>query len=92
MLKADGLTQAAIGERIGWSREAVKNHISLIENIGTKVLDLTEQHQLGRVPKDGTNVPFDFTEGLFRNILPLTEDQQIELPLDIIYGIVCVND
>lgn len=35
--------------------------------IGTGILNLARQHQKGRVPEDGTNVPIhDFTEGWFR--------------------------
>jgi len=35
--------------------------------IGTQILDLARRHQIGRVPRNGTIVPFDFTEGWFRN-------------------------
>jgi len=39
---------------------------AVLNNIGTEVLDLARKHQNGRVPKNGTIVPFDFTEGWFR--------------------------
>jgi len=60
-------TQAQVGERIGWSREAVKQYVALANSIGTQVLDLAKDHQEGRVPSNGTRVPFAFTEGWFRN-------------------------
>ncbi len=67
-LRAEGLTQLQIGEKIGWSRDLVKNYQRLIDGVGTNILDLAKQCQTGRVPKNGTNVPFfDFTEGWFRN-------------------------
>ena len=65
---SEGLTQAQIGEKIGWSREQVRNYIFVLDKVGTEVLDLARKHQNGRVPKNGTIVPFDFTEGWFRNI------------------------
>jgi len=71
-LRDEGLTQAAIGERIGWSRDQVKNHCRSLDEIGTQVLDFAKNYQEGRVPMVGTIVPMTFTEGLFRNILSLT--------------------
>jgi biotin operon repressor len=41
-----GLTQAQIGERVGWSREAVKDHISVLEKIGAQVFDLCGRRYL----------------------------------------------
>ena len=68
MLRKEGLTQAQIGEKIGWSRDNVKNYQRLIDSIGTNLIVLAKQHQKGRVPSEGTNVPtFNFTEGWFRN-------------------------
>ena len=64
-----------IGERIGWSREKIKNHVTLRSKIGTQILIFAKSFQSGRVPEFGTNVPkneqevntFDFTEGWFRS-------------------------
>jgi len=57
------LTQQCIGDKIGWSRENVKNYVSVLEKIGTTNLDLAKSVQSGRVPLNGTIVPLDFTEG-----------------------------
>jgi hypothetical protein len=73
-----------IGERIGWSREAVRNYFFLLNGIGTTILDFAIEHQTGRVPDNGTIVPtVNFTEGLLRNILPLGPDHQHELVSDL---------
>jgi len=53
----------AIGEKIGWKRESVRNYNTLLEKIGTQFLDLAKEHQTGRVPNNGTRVPYTFTEG-----------------------------
>jgi hypothetical protein len=66
-LKAEGLTQEKIGEKIGWSTEKVKQHSALLTSIVTKVLQLALAHQQGRVTEEVTTVTFDFTEGWFRN-------------------------
>jgi len=50
-------TQEKIGERIGWSREKIKNHVTLRSQIGTQILILAKTFQSGRVPNFGTNVP-----------------------------------
>ena len=73
-LQDDGTTQEKIGERIGWSREKIKNHVTLRSRIGTEILILAKSFQSGRVPDFGTNVPknersvtaCDFTEWWFR--------------------------
>jgi len=57
-----------IGERIGWSREQVKNYIKLINSIGTNIIEIAKNNQQGRVPQNGTIVPFDFTEGWFSTV------------------------
>jgi biotin operon repressor len=81
-------TQAQIGERIGWSREAVKDHVSLLKKIGADILDFAMQHQIGRAPENGAIAPaFNFTEGLLRNILPLGPDHQHELVSDLVNGL-----
>ena len=51
------LAQQAIGDKIGWSRDKVKNHAIIFDQIGTQNLDLAKSVQIGRVPTDGTNVP-----------------------------------
>ena len=67
-LREEGLTQAKIGERIGWSREVISKYLSVLDGLGTQILNLAKKHQEGRVPSNGTNVPtFNFTEGWFRN-------------------------
>ena len=65
-LRNEGLTQAQIGERIGWSESAVKQYGALLNKIVTQVLNLAKQHQAGRVTEKVTNVTFTFTEGWFR--------------------------
>lgn len=79
-LKEQGLTQQEIGDKIGWSREQIKNYIKIIKTIGTQILDLCKEHQIGRVPEKGTIVPFDFTEGWFRNsgLYDLNEEHQLQ--------------
>jgi len=56
-LQDDGTTQEKIGERIGWSREKIKNHVTLRSKIGTQILIFAKSFQEGRVPEFGTNVP-----------------------------------
>ena len=63
----EGLTQAQVAERIGWSRGAVSQYVMLADRVATQVLDLAKAHQEGRVAEDATHVAFDFTEGWFRN-------------------------
>ena len=46
-----------IGERIGWSREKIRNHVTLRSQIGTEILVFAKTFQEGRVPDFGTNVP-----------------------------------
>ncbi|KAF1084841.1 hypothetical protein SPSYN_02011 [Sporotomaculum syntrophicum] len=60
-------SQAQIGERIGWSREQVKDYATVLNKICADVLDLAKKYQVGRAPKNGANAPnHDFTEGWFR--------------------------
>lgn len=79
-LKEEGKTQKEIDEVLGWSRDKVKNHSRLLENVGTEVLNFCKAHQERRVPSSATNVPtFNFTEGWFRDSgiydLPVIEDE-----------------
>jgi len=86
-LQDEGLTQEKIGERIGWSREKVRNHVTLRSQIGTEILIFAKTFQEGRVPNFGTFEPknergvntFDFTEGWFRNsgLYELTAENQM---------------
>ncbi len=66
-LRDEGLTQAEIGERIGWSRMAVNHYTRLADGVDTTVLDLARRHQEGRVSEDDTTVTFRFTERWFRD-------------------------
>jgi ParB-like chromosome segregation protein Spo0J len=66
-LREKGLTQEQIGERIGWSREQVKDYIKLINSIGANILEIAKNNQIGRAPQIGAIAPFNFTEGWFRN-------------------------
>lgn len=84
-LRDEGLTQAKIGERIGWSREVVAYHLAVLDKVVTEVLDFAKDHQTGHVTGDVTNVT-NFTEGLFRNILPLTGEQQLSLIKKLVKG------
>ena len=64
-LREQGLTQADIGEKIGWSRDLVARYTGLIGKVVTRVLDLARRHQTGRVAENVTSVTF--TEGWFRD-------------------------
>lgn len=59
------LTQAEIGERIGWSRSKTSQYTTLLANVATPVLELARGHQEGRVADDATAVA-NFTEYWFR--------------------------
>ena len=85
-LKAEGLTQAQIGARIGWEENHVKKHSMLLNKIVPQVLELAERCQDGRETDDVPNGTFNFTEGLLRNILPLQPQHQEELVEDLIAG------
>ena len=52
----------------------------VLDSIGADILVIAKEHQEGRVPKNGTLVPMDFTEGWFRNsgLYDLGEDKQLE--------------
>ena len=66
-LREEGLTQAQIGERIGWSRTAVQDYLRILDKVDAKVLDLAQKHQKDRASMNDANAPmFDFTEGWFR--------------------------
>jgi len=81
-LRNEGLTQAQIGERIGWNRERVKDYIAVLDKIGVDVLNLARQHQNGRSPKNGVFTPFNFTDWWFRTsgLYDLCEKYQLLVP------------
>ena len=85
-LRDEGLSQAKIGERIGWSREAVRDHIAVLDKVGADVLIFAVGYQPGRAPTDGAIAPTLFTEGLFRNILSLFDYQQMDLVKKLVRG------
>jgi transcriptional regulator with XRE-family HTH domain len=64
-VREEGLTQAKIGERVGWTKQYVSYFSSINDNLSTKVLALAKKNQSGRVDKKSTSV--DFTEGWFRD-------------------------
>jgi hypothetical protein len=66
-LKAEGLTQEKIGEKVGWSRDKVQGYLELATKVVAKVLDMAQQRQEGRATPDVATATFDFTEGWFRN-------------------------
>jgi len=88
-LQDEGLTQEKIGERIGWSREKVKDHVTLRSQIGAEILILAKTFQEGRAPKNGAAAPknernvttFDFGEWWFRNsgLYELEADDQMKV-------------
>ena len=46
-----------IGERIGWSREKVRDHVTLRSKFGARILFLAKTFQAGRAPSNGANAP-----------------------------------
>jgi site-specific DNA-methyltransferase (adenine-specific) len=64
-LKGEGFTQQQIGEKIGWSLDAVKKHSVLLSKVPT-ILELCKEYQKGRGTDLVPNGTFDFTEGWFR--------------------------
>lgn len=78
-LREQGLTQAEIGEKIGWTESKVKQYSALLNSIVTDVLGLAKKHQTGRVTEKVTNVTF--TEGWFRDsgLYNLCEKYQLRL-------------
>ena len=75
------MDQAQIGEKIGWSRERVRDYIAILDKIGAQIINLAREHQTGRAPKIGAFATFDFTEGWFRNsgLYDLCEKYQLAL-------------
>ena len=75
MLRKEGLTQAQIGEKIGWSRENVSRYTMLINKIAPQVLVLVREHQKGRGAKNAPSGAFDFTEG-FKIVIEYVEAEK----------------
>jgi len=46
-----------IGERIGWSREKVRNHVTLRSQIGAEILVFAKTFQRDLAPKNGAFAP-----------------------------------
>ena len=46
-----------IGKRIGWSREKVRDHVTLRSRIGAEILVFAKSFQSGRAPSNGANAP-----------------------------------
>ena len=42
---------------LGWSREKVKDHVTLRSQIGAEILILAKNFQAGRAPEFGANAP-----------------------------------
>lgn len=80
-LRDEGLTQAQIGEKLGWSVQLVSAYNVLLNKISTEVLNLARSYQKGRVDKNSTAVEFNFTEWWFRNsgLYNLSEKYQLKL-------------
>lgn len=80
-LRDEGLTQAEVGGRVGWSRGTVSQYILIHEKVATEVLELAKQYQNGRVVEKTTSVVFTFTEGWFRSsgLYDINEEHQEKL-------------
>ena len=78
-LRTEGMTQAEIGEKIGWSRTKVADYARLIENTVANVLELAKVHQSGRATENVAMVTF--TERWFRDsgLYDLQEKYQKQL-------------
>jgi hypothetical protein len=90
-LLATGKTQQNVADEIGWSREKVSKFANLEmispivwKEIGTAFQKTVPSQQNNSVPTFGTDVPI--TEGLLRNILPLTEYHQHKIISELVAG------
>jgi DNA modification methylase len=88
---AEGATQQAVADGLGWSREAVRNYAALgkvapeaWKIVGTTIRERGSAPEDGAVPDAGTTVPI--TERLLRDILALRPAQQVELVTDLASG------
>lgn len=60
----EGLTQAQVAERIGWSRKQVADYCRLTDGVVPQVLALAKEHQEDRGTWDVPHGTFNFTEGM----------------------------
>ena len=63
---------------LGWSREKVRDHVTLRSRIGAEILVFAKSFQSGRAPSNGANAPKNersVTSGLSGVILPLLYDK-----------------
>lgn len=79
----EGQTQQVVADAIGWSRTAVANYAALkaIDSEAWKIVTASQEN-VTTAEDDGVTVnvtSVTFTEGLLRNILDLTPDQQLDL-------------
>lgn len=79
----DGQTQQAVADGIGWSRTSVANYAALqsIDPDAWKIVTASQGIVTSAEDDAVTEIVtgVTFTEGLLRNILDLTADQQLEL-------------
>jgi len=76
-LLSDKHTQESIGGIMGWGRGKVSQY-AMLSSIATEVWEVVASNTIGAVAEIATNVAI-FNEGLLRQILDLTPDQQLEL-------------
>lgn len=78
-----GETQQAVADAIGWSRSAIADYASLrkVCSGAWEVVAGFARNGVSQADDAATEVvaTATFTEGLLRNVLPLTADQQVEL-------------
>ena len=86
--KLENQTQQEVANDLGWSRSMVKQYAALKrinddawQVIGTTISDSLLVQVESSVPKNGTTVPF--TEGLLRDIVALTDEQQYKLVAEL---------
>lgn len=81
---ANGQTQQAVADEMGWTRERV-GKLAMLQKISPEAWAVVVPtfQQTGTVDSDGVGTKFvptgTFTEGLLRDIIPLTAEQQLEL-------------
>lgn len=81
---AEGMTQQAVGDELGWSRGAVSNYAALGAICTAAWTIIATTSRAGGLPREEDGVASNatgvaFTEGLLRPIVSLTPDQQLEL-------------
>ena len=89
--QAAGATQKAIGEELGWSSQKTNDYANLKRiapqawNQISATLAMDAEVEQGDAA-DRKSATADFTEGLLRNIVFLSDEQQIELVQDLAEG------